>query len=99
MSKNLLGRPHEKLETPNDWTLAVPAWGDKKQRMKDVKNGKVVGLLIWNVDGHEGEVVFSPEFLDQHWLVRADILSDFHGLVSRQYHDVITFEQKGEADE
>ena len=73
------------MEFPPKWKLAARDWGNKKERMKDAKGGFIVGFLVWNDETYEGEVMLSPAILKADWLTKADMLSDFNGLLSREY--------------
>ena len=75
----------EDVFPPMGWNLAAPECGDKRSRRRDAKEGQVFGVLIWNYEPHEGEVLLHPSFKRVDGIGRADILSDVIGLLQREY--------------
>lgn len=75
----------EDVFPPMGWNLAAREWGNKRDRRRDAKEGNVFGVLIWNYETHEGEVLLHPSFRRVDGIGRADILSDVIGLLRREY--------------
>lgn len=74
------------LETPKGWKLAArDTFGDKRERQRQARTGEVFGVLIWNHDVGEGEVLLDPHFLKSCRVTRMDAYQDVIGLISRQY--------------
>ena len=74
----------EDVFPPIGWSLAAPKWGNKRDRRRDAKEGQVFGVLVWNYETHEGEVLLHPSFRRVDGIGQADILSDVIGLLERE---------------
>lgn len=72
-------------DMPRRWRLAAPEWGERRRRREDANNGKIVGVLIWSREDGEGEILLAPRFARLHWVERLDALSDWLGLLEREY--------------
>lgn len=73
------------MEPPKGWRLAAREWGDRRERRGQAKRGRVLGVLIWNDDVGEGEVLLVPGFELADGLLAKDALSDWGGLLDREY--------------
>lgn len=73
------------MEPPKGWALAAPEWGDRASRRRDAGGGRVLGVLVWNDDRGEGEVLLVPGFARGDGLTSKDALSDWRGLLDREY--------------
>ena len=75
----------DRVNVPKGWKLAAPEWGSPRSRRNDAKSGEVCGVLIWNWETGEGEVLLHPAFFSGCALVGADAISDWAGLLDREY--------------
>jgi hypothetical protein len=73
------------VSVPKGWKLAAPEWGSPRARRNDVKGGEVCGILVWNYETGEGEVLLQPRFYSGSALTGADALKDWIGLLEREY--------------
>lgn len=73
------------VNVPKGWKLAAADWGDQKSRRRDARGGAVCGVLIWNWETGEGEVLLHPVFLRGCGITVADALKDWGGLIEREY--------------
>jgi hypothetical protein len=53
------------------------------------RKGTRFGTLWVNYDTGEGDVTVTLEFCERGWLLRADVLSDVIGLLSREYDKAV----------
>lgn len=74
-----------RVPIPKHWHLAASDWGNRKERRKDVADGVVMGVLILNHETGEGEVLLKRSFKASDWLLKADAISDWKGLLEREY--------------
>jgi len=70
---------------PRGWTLAAQDFGDLRGRRQDAKGGEVCGVLIWNRETGEGEVLLRRDFAEGCGIVAADALKDWGGLIDGEY--------------
>lgn len=77
------------IDVPKGWKLAAAHWGDAEQRREDVRGSRVVGLLLWNDSEGEGEVLFSPDLINGDRLSKLDALSDWEGLLGKDYNHTL----------
>jgi hypothetical protein len=75
------------VSVPKGWKLAAPEWGSPRSRRNDVKGGEVCGVLIWNYETGEGEVLLQPGFYSGCAIIGADALKDWTGLLDREYDE------------
>jgi hypothetical protein len=75
----------DRVSVPKGWKLAAPEWGSPRSRRNDAKGGEVCGVLIWNYETGEGEVLLQPGFYSGCAIVGADAISDWAGLLDREY--------------
>jgi hypothetical protein len=75
----------DRVSVPKGWKLAAPEWGSPRSRRNDAKGGQVCGVLIWNYETGEGEVLLQPGFYSGCAIVGADAISDWAGLLDREY--------------
>lgn len=73
------------VAVPKGWKLAAPEWGSARSRRADAKGGAVCGVLIWNYETGEGEVLLHPTFSQGCAVVAADAFQDWQGLLDREY--------------
>ena len=85
-----------RIPVPKHWRLAASWWGNRKERRKDVADGVVVGVLTLNYETGEGEVLFKRSFTASDWLLKADAISDWRGLLEREYEAALPSENEGE---
>lgn len=76
----------EKAFTFHTHYLAASNFGVPEDRKKIAKRGRVVGLLIVDEENVEGEVVLDKSLLKNDRLFMADVLSDFCGLIEREFN-------------
>jgi hypothetical protein len=77
----------EGLPVPRRWKLAAPEFGEQKDRRRQARNGTVCGVLIWNYEEAEGEVLLHPNFFYGDALAAADAIKDWRGLLEREYDE------------
>ena len=77
----------DELPVPRRWKLAAPEFGEQKDRRRNARNGIVFGVLIWDPEEAEGEVLLRPDFFYGNALEAADALKDCRGLLDREYDE------------
>jgi hypothetical protein len=77
----------DRVSVPKGWKLAAPEWGSPRSRRNDAKGGQVCGVLIWNYETGEGEVLLQPGFYSGCAIIGADALKDWTGLLDREYEE------------
>jgi hypothetical protein len=76
----------DELPVPKRWKLAAPEFGEQKDRRRNARNGIVCGVLIWDYEEAEGEVLLHPNFFYGSALEAADAIQDWSGLLDREYN-------------
>ena len=66
------------------WSLAAAHWGRYRERAGQARRGAVLGLLIWDHELGEGEVLLAPEWNHCCGVLKADAASDWAGLLRRE---------------
>ena len=77
----------DRVSVPKGWKLAAPEWGSPRERRRDAQGGEVCGVLIWNYETGEGEVLLQPGFYSGCAIIGADALKDWTGLLDREYDE------------
>jgi hypothetical protein len=75
------------LFVPRRWKLAAPEIGEQKTRRRQAINGTVCGVLIWNYEEAEGEILLHPHFFYGDALEAADAIQDWRSLLRREYDE------------
>ncbi|MFM2150273.1 MAG: hypothetical protein RLZZ187_2579 [Pseudomonadota bacterium] len=73
------------MDVPKGWTLAAREWGQQRERRRHANGGRILGLLVWNEEAGEGEVLLVPGFTRADGVFGKDALSDWCGLLEREY--------------
>lgn len=73
-------------DVPKRWRLAArDTFGNKRERQRQARTGEVFGVLIWNREAGEGEVLLDPHFAKHCRITRMDAYKDVIGLMHREY--------------
>ena len=75
------------LPVPRRWKLAAPEIGEQKDRRRNARNGIVCGVLIWDYEEAEGEVLLHPHFFYGDALEGADAIHDWLCLLRKEYDE------------
>jgi hypothetical protein len=75
---------YDSLVLPKGWRLAASYWGKNAARRRHATRGAAVGVLIWDWDAGEGEVLLRPDFRTWCGVAQADAMSDWVGLLDRE---------------
>jgi hypothetical protein len=78
---------YDALPVPRRWKLAAPEIGEQKTRRRQAISGTVCGVLIWNYEESEGEILLHPHFFYGDALEAADAIQDWRSLLRREYDE------------
>jgi hypothetical protein len=77
--------PLRRVISLQKYKLAAPEFGDMEERRALADGGEILGVLLNDPESVDGEVVLSKTFMLSGELAKLDILSDWIGLLQREY--------------
>ena len=80
------------IRVPKSWLRAAKDYGHTGRRKYDAEGGRVFGVLLWNPETGEGEVLLSPSIVkDRSRLFKSDLIGDCYGLLEKEYEDILDY--------
>lgn len=85
------------VDLPYRWRLAArDTFGNKRERQRQARTGEVFGVLIWNREAGEGEVLLDPHFAKHCRITRMDAYKDVIGLMDHEYEGELITPREGD---